>query len=321
MTDSVTDALVTSASAATVLVTGASGLLGLNLSLSLQDKTRVVGICHQTHLQNTPFELIEADLTDRQRLAQVLNSVKPDVIVNCAALASLDRCEEDPELAERMNADLPGWLATWSNYNGCRLVHISTDAVFDGERGNYRESDTPNPLGRYSRTKLEGEQRVLSEDPNATVCRVNFYGCSPSGKRSLAEFFYNNFFAGKAVNGFTDVLFCPLYVLDLSEILWKIMQQRIGGLYHVVSSECLSKYDFGVRVARAFGFDETLVKPASWKDAGLKSVRSPDLRLRVEKIQEKLGQPMPGIAAGLMRFREAMEAGQPAVIKSYLKTA
>ncbi len=304
----------------TVLVTGASGLLGLNFSLALHNQTRIVGVSHHTRLQNTPFSVMEADLTDRQQVENLLEQVRPDVILNCAALANLDRCEEDPELARRMNADLPGWLAGWTHRNAAGLVHISTDAVFDGAQGNYGETDAPNPLGRYAVTKLEGEQRVLSADPHAAVCRVNFYGCSPSGKRSLVEFFYNNLSVGNVVNGFTDVLFCPLYVQDLSEILWKIMQQRISGLYHVVSSECLSKYGFGMQVARTFGFDESLVKPASWKDAGLKSVRSPDLRLRVEKIQEKLNQPMPGITAGLMRFREAMQAGQPAVIKSYLKT-
>ena len=319
MTDSVTNASVTSASAATVLVTGASGLLGLNLSLSLQDKTRVVGICHQTHLQNTPFELIEADLTDRQRLEQVLNSVKPDVIVNCAALASLDRCEENPELAQRINAEMPGWLATWSNNNGCRLVHISTDAVFDGVTGGYRETDPTHPLGRYAITKLGGEQNVLMNNPDALVCRVVFYGCSTSGKRSLVEYFYNNLSAGNSVNGFTDVFFCPLFVMDLSNILWRMIQRRLSGLYHVVSPECLSKYDFGVQVARTFGFSENLIKPISWRDAGLRAARSPNLRLLTGKIQNALGEAMPDQAAGLQGFRKQVEAGYPIYIKSFVK--
>ncbi|MEM5775734.1 MAG: SDR family oxidoreductase, partial [Anaerolineaceae bacterium] len=205
----------------TVLVTGASGLLGLNFSLALHNRARIVGVAHHTRLQNTPFSLLEADLTDRRQVDALLEQARPDAILNCAALANLDRCEEDPELAQRMNADLPGWLASWSKRNAAGLVHISTDAVFDGARGEYREDDTPNPLGRYAVTKLEGEQRVLAADPDAAVCRVNFYGCSPSGKRSLVEFFYNHLSESKAVNGFTDVLFCPLYVLDLSEILWK----------------------------------------------------------------------------------------------------
>jgi dTDP-4-dehydrorhamnose reductase len=303
-----------------VLITGASGLLGLNLALDWQDRARVSGVSHNTILHDTPFPVITADLTDKSQMDQVLERIRPQVIIHCAALASLDKCVEDPALAQRLNAELPGRLAKWAKGNGSYLLHISTDAVFDGTAAPYRETDTPNPLSVYAKSKLEGEQRVLAEDPDAAVCRVVFYGCSLSGARSLAEFFYNNLAAGRPVNGVTDVLFCPLFVMELSGILRRIAEKRLSGLYHVVSSEFLSKYDFGVRIARAFGFNENLVKPVSWKDIGLKAVRSPDLRLDTRKIETALELPMPGIDNGLDLFRRQIAAGYPGLLKTFTRS-
>jgi dTDP-4-dehydrorhamnose reductase len=127
----------------------------------------------------------------------------------------------------------------------------------------------------YARTKLKGEQVVLAANPQALVARVNFFGWSLSGSRSLSEWFFNNLSAGNSIMGFTDVYFCPLLANDLAKILLKMLDIGAQGLFHVVSSECSSKYDFGVRLARLFDFDETLIRPALVSEAGLAAVRSP----------------------------------------------
>ena len=95
-------------------------------------------------------------------------------------------------------------------------MHVSTDAVFDGQAAATTEQDTPNPLSIYARTKLDGERGVAEANPDAIIARVNLYGWSLSGRRSLAEFFFNNLSAGKRVKGFTDVYFCPLLANDLA---------------------------------------------------------------------------------------------------------
>jgi dTDP-4-dehydrorhamnose reductase len=140
---------------------------------------------------------------------------------------------------------------------------------------------------------------------------VNLYGWSLSGKRSLGEFFFYNLQANKPVMGFTDVYFCPLLANDLAQILLKILSAGLSGLYHVVSSQCITKYDFGVAVARRFGFDEGLVAPVSVEQGGLKAVRSPRLTLRSEKLAGALKEPLPAIAPGLERFYHLYEQGYP----------
>ena len=149
-----------------------------------------------------------------------------DWLINCAALANLEECEQSPELAKILNVDLPAQLAKSCAQRGIRFVHISTDAVFDGEKEEaYTEEDIPNPLGVYSQTKLDSEQATFSENPDAIVARVNMFGWSLSNRRSLGEFFVNNLSEGKNVNGFTDVIFCPMLVNVTARLLLEMLAE------------------------------------------------------------------------------------------------
>ena len=152
-------------------------------------------------------------------------------------------------------------------------------------------------------------------NPAALIARVNLYGWSLSGRRSLGEFFFNNLSAGRQVMGFTDVYFCPLLANDLAHIFLKMLSARLTGLYHVVSSECTSKLTFGQLIARTFGFDERLVIPTSVDQAGLKATRSPHLTLQSDKIAQALGESLPGIASGLERFHALYLRGYPNYIR------
>ena len=236
-------------------------------------------------------------------------------MINCAALAILDACETNPSLARQLNIELPKKLATIVARGGARLLHVSTDAVFDGERGDYLETDRPNPLSVYGLTKLEGEYAVAAANPNAIIARVNFYGWSLSGTRSLSEFFFNNLEAGRQIKGFTDVFFCPLLVNNLAHIFFDMLEKDLSGLYHVVSEECISKYEFGIALARQFDLDESLITPTSVDAAGLKAARSPKLTLRTDKLCSALGYTPPRIASGLKKFHELYLQHYPQKLK------
>ena len=293
------------------LVTGASGLLGLNFSIQAAAENEVVGVVNEHPLRNPPFEMLIADLSVTGVAMDLLERAQPEVVIHCAALANVDLCESTPELAFRLNAQVPGEIAKACALNGVSMVHISTDAVFDGQRGGYVETDKPNPINEYARTKLAGEQAVADANPDALIARVNFYGWSLSGKRSLAEIFFNKLFAGQSMMGFTDVNFCPLQVNDLVDTLIEMSAKSLHGLYHVVSAQTLSKYEFGIALARQFGFDEGLIRPVSWKDAGLRAVRSPNLTLNVDRLQSALGHPLPLQSEGYERFYAQYRSGYP----------
>lgn len=300
-----------------ILVTGASGLLGLNLSLKEIGTHTIVGV-DRSKLANTPFELIQADLLQAGACSRLLDLVRPEAVIHTAAKADVDACEASPDEARRLNADLPGELAAACAKRGIRLAHISTDAVFDGTKdGLYLETDLPNPLSLYARTKLDGERAVAAAYPGAIIARVNFFGWSLGGKRSLSEHFYNNLSAGRRCDGFTDVWFCPLFVGDLASILVQMLEAGLSGLYHVVSTEALSKYDFGQRIARQFGFDPALVIPKSVEESGLRARRSHNLRLSVRKLSTALGIPIPGVSTGIEQFYTQHQQGYPQKMRSY----
>ncbi len=300
-----------------ILVTGASGLLGLNLSLLMHTAREIIGV-DRSQLGAVPFRLVNADLLDPGAVDRILGMTRPEAVIHCAALANLEACEENPVEAERLNADLPAELATSCARNGIRLVHLSTDSVFDGTKeGIYTEVDLPNPPGVYSATKLKGEQNVLSAYPEAIVARVNFFGWSLGGRRSLSEFFYNHLSAGEPCNGFIDIWFCPLFVGDLAETLVRMLEKGLSGLYHVVGSEALTKYDFGLRIARQFGFEESLVNPISVEDSNLIARRSHNLRLSVHKLSTDLGQEIPGVSTGIAKFYTQFAQGYPQKMRSY----
>lgn len=290
-------------------------MLGLNTALEASQQHEVFGSVNRNVIHSTDFTVYQSDLIEPGALEKLIDECQPEWVINCAALANLEACEANPALAEKLNSEFPEKLANYVAKGGARLVHISTDAVFDGERGNYTEGDRPNPLSLYARSKLAGEQAVLAANPQAIVARVNLFGWSLSGERSLAEWFVNNLSAGNSIMGFTDVYFCPLLVNDLAILLLRMLERELEGLYHVVSSECSSKYDFGVRLARTFSFDEALIEPASVLQAGLRAARSPRLTLKTDKLRKDLGESTPDLNAGLNSFYTQFRNGYPEFIR------
>jgi dTDP-4-dehydrorhamnose reductase len=295
------------------LVSGASGLLGLNFALQVSTRgDKVSGLVNRHRLIRAPFPVIQTDLAQPGKISGILEKTRPEVVVHCAAMANIDECETQPEETQHMNAEVPGELAVETARRSIQLVYISTDTVFDGSSQiPYREEDVPNPLSVYARSKLAGEKMVMSANPDALIARVNFYGWSLDGERSLAEWFYTNLAAGRRVKGFTDIFFCPLLVNHLVDVLATAVRKGLKGLYHMVSPESMSKYEFGLRLAREFGLDESLIIPTLWKEGGLQAMRSPSLRLDVGKLTRDLGYAFPGQVEGMQRFYSLFCEGYP----------
>ena len=300
-----------------LLITGASGLLGISLALEAMREHEVIGL-DRGKLQSAPFQVLKADVTDKSGLEAVLDSIRPDWLINCAALTNLDVCEEAPDLAKILNTEVPGELAAMCAKRNICFVHISTDAVFDGEKTSaYTEDDQPNPLGVYSQTKLDGERAVEAANLQAIIARVNFFGWSLSGKHSLSEFFVNHLSEGRAVNGFTDVIFCPIFVYHTAGLLLDMLEKQLCGLYHVVGGQAMSKYQFGVEIARRFGLDQNLISPRSVEGSGLTARRAHNLWLSTHKLSTDLGHEIPLFSTGLDEFYTQFQQGYPQKIRSY----
>ncbi len=302
---------------ARILIAGASGLLGINLSQETMNEHDIVGV-DRGKLVNAPYKILKKDLLESEAVDSILDLAQPEWLINCAALAGLEACEDNPDLARRLNTELPMQMAKACKARGVSFVHISTDSVFDGEKDDfYTEEDTPNPLGIYSKTKLEGERAVLNENENAIVARVNFYGWSLLGRRSLAEFFFHNLTNSKSMSGFTDVVFCPMLVNDTSRVLVKMLKKKLSGLYHLVGTQAMSKYQFGVEIARRFSLKEGEISPKSILSSSLTARRAHNLCLSTHKLSTDLGESLPDFSTGLKEFYTQYEQGYPQKIRSY----
>jgi dTDP-4-dehydrorhamnose reductase len=258
------------------------------------------------------------NLTDFEATRALLASLMPEAIVHCAAATNLDWCETHSEETERINVGASAALAEIARDLNARIIYISTDSVFNGRQGNYSEGDQPEPLNVYARSKLAGEQAVMQRQPSALIVRVNIYGWNAQDKLSLAEWFLRELRQQKEVPGFSDVIFCPMLANDLAEVLLQMVDRRLNGLYHVTGSEKITKYDFGRCVATTFGLDPGKVVPIRSTEAKLKARRSLDVSLNTGKICRALGIEMPGVEAGLRRFRALYDDNYPQQLKSYM---
>lgn len=298
------------------LITGVTGLLGANAYRTLVPTHQVIGSSRRRPVAIEAANFVDADISDSRSRSDLIARAHPDVVLHAAALSSIEACEADPSLAHEVNVEASADLAEQAAKAGSRFVYISTDAVFDGARGGYREQDETSPTTEYGRTKVAAERAVLDAHPDAIVARVNFYGWSPTGTRSLAEFFHRNLSAGTEVKGFTDITVSTLYIDDLVDALVALDSARAHGIVHVVSSEPVTKFVFGQHVASVFGFDKDLVKPALSTEV-LAHARGSNISLDVSRFHEWTGVALPGQAASVQRLKTAFDDGVRSVVAGF----
>ena len=175
--------------------------------------------------------MVPLDIRDKQEVMSVISGIKPAVVIHTAAVVNVDYCEEHPEEAWDTNVNGTENVALAAKEAGARLIYISTDSVFDGEKGMYVETDTPHPVNTYGRSKLEGEGKVQQWMPDALIVRTAFYGWSPnqSNRPSLSEWVVTNLRQGKILNMFTDVFFSPIFTSNLSAVITELYDKDVSG--------------------------------------------------------------------------------------------
>jgi len=304
----------------TLLVTGASGLLGANLVVTALDAGLPVAAVSQVHrLRASIVPNDQADLSEPGVAAALFRRIGPSAVVHTAAATNIDACEADPAHAFRMNQSMAREVAAASASVGARLIHISTDAVFAGDlAGGYAEDDPTEPRNVYGRAKLGGEQAVLAVHPGALVVRTTIFGWNALPKTSLAEWFLDRFRRGARAPGFSDAEMTPILVNDLADRILRLVDMASVGVLHVTGRECIAKADFGRRLARAYGYAPDLVDPVGLDEASLAAPRARRPCLRVERAEALLGR-MPTVEDGIARFRRLDEAGFPARLRGLLE--
>ena len=286
---------------ATVLVTGASGLLGAHLVTILSRHYDVVGVDRHPWWGDEPQEVLLGDLEAPEFLRETVAAVSPEILIHCAALANVDACEQDPSRAYASNATLTRHLVR-AVPASCLVVYLSTDGVFQGDAPLATEEDQPAPRTVYARSKLQGEREVALATSNHLIVRTNFYGWSSGRKRTAGEWLYHALEAQQPVTLFTDFFFTPIYVVDFVERLIHLLEHPYRGVIHVAGRDRLSKHRFGMLMAEMSSFSTAAVQPGSLDEMPLAAPRPKDMSLSSARFVQLTGIEAPGSRSGLMRF-------------------
>ena len=245
---------------------------------------------------------IAADITE-PGYTPALQPNMSGCLIHCAAATDVDWCEQNEAEAFQLNVEASRRLAAAAKRSGWRFVYISTDSVFDGRSGNYHESDVPQPLNAYARSKLAGEQAAAAEAPDTLIIRTNFYGLG-GGKLGLAGWVMERLSAGAPINGFDDVVFSPLFVGDLCGLILELAGTGQTGVFHVGSTDRCSKYEFAIRMGQAFGLNASLVAHSALGLLPRTAERPLNTSLNISKAMRALGRDLPTIEQGIQKFRE-----------------
>jgi len=295
----------------TVLVTGASGLLGSNFVLTSKGRCKnVIALCYPRLLDFPDLKTVLTDLADTEKVKALIQEFQPDWIVHCAALTNVDWCETHRQETWNVNVEMTRTLASAAREVNAGFVYISSDSVFNGQVGHYSEESEPSPLNVYAESKLAGELATKESVDNSLIVRTNIYGWNAEQKMSLAEWMLDKLETNQPVPGFYDIIFTPILVNDLSEIILDMLELGLKGIYHVAGSQPCSKYEFALQLAGVFDFDKELIKPIASVDSNaLKTIRPRNTSLQTNKVSDVLCRKMPDVKSGLDQFKTLRDSG------------
>ncbi len=290
-----------------LLITGASGLYGSKLAeLAENRQHKVYAACNQhetTH--GIPLKL---DVTDEARVEIEMMTAKPDVVVHAATMTDVDKCELNREFAWKTNVDGTINVAKATKAIGAFLLYISTDYVFDGEKGCYKETDLPSPLSYYAYTKLKAEEQVTDIMGECCIARSSvIYGSNPAaGKVNFALWVLNKLRRKEQATVFVDQWNSPTLNTSLAEMTLEVLERRLTGVYHLSGASRISRYDFASALATTFGFDDSLLVPTRMKDISFPAKRPMDSSLDTSKAEQTLRNTPLKTAEALERLRVEM---------------
>ena len=289
-----------------LLITGATGLLGSNLIWQAAESHEVIGWSRSGKAIPSGGAMDRVDLANADMTTRRLQERRPDIIVHCAAMTDVERCECEPDVARVMNVQATRILAQWCAQHGIQFVFISSDSVFDGRCGHYSEDDRPAPVNEYARTKLAAEAVVTGYLPDALILRTNFYGRNFKQKLSLAEWMLRKLGRRERLPAFADVRFNPLLASHLARMILDLIAHGAKGVFHAGARTECSKYEFALLIADVFGLDANDVRSALVDDCGFAAQRPKNTTLAVEKISDFLSREMPSVEEGLRSFRQSL---------------
>jgi dTDP-4-dehydrorhamnose reductase len=295
-----------------VIITGSNGLLGqslLNLLLKDTHKYQVFGFSRGGNRSGRgDFSYTSIDITDEIILKKNIKQIQPDFIINTAAMTQVDDCENKKEACDLLNVTVVKWLSEVSKEINVHVIHISTDFIFDGIKGFYKETDKPNPLSYYGVSKLKSEEVLIQSRINFTILRtILVYGKVFDMSRSNIVLWVKEMLSkGKEITIVDDQFRTPTYVEDLALACKISMDKRAKGIYHISSNELLSVFEIAQQIATVFHLDKSLIKPISTSTLNQTAPRPVKTGFDLSKTNKELEFYPRSFKEDIVKFKETL---------------
>jgi dTDP-4-dehydrorhamnose reductase len=277
-----------------VLITGSNGLLGQKLVNLLNGRPAVEMIAISRGYNRNPgregYEYYDVDITDFKELEKIVRDFKPTEIINSAAMTQVDQCETDKEACDLINHIAVKELLRMSKPLDTRMIHVSTDFIFDGESGPYDENAVANPLSWYGRSKLLAEQEVLKEGDHAIARTVLVFGYVPGLSRTnIVLWLKESLENGKTVNVVEDQFRTPTFAEDLADGIARILMKDKTGIFNISGFELMSIRELAEKVADYWKLDKSLINPILTSSLNQPAPRPPKTGFIILKAETELG--------------------------------
>ena len=290
-----------------IFVTGGTGLLGSTLVRMAPKEFELTASYNKNTMivERGRASFIQIDITNKAAVFDFFDEAKPEVLIHTAAMANVDYCETHKEEAWRVNVEGTANLLGACDKHGTKMIFISTNGVFDGEKAPYSEKDGPNPINHYGKTKLEAENLVRKSGKNHTVARLmTMYGWNnPAERQNPVTWLLSKLRSGETVDMADDIYNNHLLADNGADAIWSIVKLDKSGTYHIAGKDCVSVYELALKVAEVFELDKALIARA--KRGFLKTVapRPKNTCFNTEKMEKELVRPL-GIKEGLLYMKQ-----------------
>lgn len=276
-----------------IIILGANGFTGRRILRRLSPNHQVLACSlHPDILPEEGYQFHTLDILDYTTTDALLNNFQPEVIINASALSVVDYCEQHPEEATAMNVSAVKHLATYCQEKGCRLIHLSTDFVFDGTSTRpYTETDTPAPVNFYGKTKRWGEEAIEQTCTNYAIVRVEVvYGKPLPGQHgNIVHLVKTRLENGQGIRVVSDQFRSPTWVEDIARSTEALLRDKHQGIYHICGGETLSVADIAYRTAKHFGLDTSLIQPVTTQEMNEATPRPLFSPMSTEKAFQEFG--------------------------------
>ena len=288
------------------LVTGSAGLVGQQVVKDLSKSNQVFSCYNESKPEYG--DSVKMDLKNYEMISSVLTEIKPDVVIHLGAMTGVDLCEKEKTSASEINTKATEIIAKECSKLNSFLVYVSTDYVFDGNFGMYKEDDVANPLGFYGKSKLEGEKAVQNFSTNWCIARTSTpFGLHPT-KKSFPMWVIENLQKQKQIDVLIDQFTSPTYIPNLSRMLVEISERRITGIIHAAGASKISRYKMASIVSDKLNLDGTLLKQISINKMKWVAQRPKDSSLDVSRASSILNEKPQKIDQSLNLFIDEMKS-------------